>query len=262
MEAEKQQTEAASTEQANVVSTETPVTSTEVQETHFPAAGDEQRIELPEKLQGKSLKEIGEVFKSSENLRGKIAQENGELKKRLMELETTVQGIQQQPVQTQPVQERKTVDQQYDELWEADPKVAVQSYVNNAIGTVAQQQQYNQTVSYYEQLKSGQVKGKEDFSKLEPEMIKVAQELSPYIKPELALHPKTIDYVYEVTKSRTSTGREKEFSSATKRAAQKIEEKELAFMESSSGNSPDEVDFRTLSQEEMRKQLPKAPVEG
>ena len=213
--------------------------------------------EIPTKFVGKSVEELIPAYDNLEKELGRLRNEVGEKNKRLQEWEARqnfVQPIVQQPVASQPV---KTLEDQYLEEFDVNPKAAILKLNKAEKEQMRQELTAAQQQEFYNQAKSGSVKGYDNFAELEPEMINLTGQFVDLIRPDRLTDPKLVKALYLMARGSTSTD---QIAKAEKKGAQRAEaiRKEKAASASESPGSSltkDTVNFEGLTREEQRKFL-------
>lgn len=240
--------EAAKPTEAPRVEAAQPVTEPEVRP-------QEDSTQIPTKFVGKTTDEIVKSYSELEKEKGRLANKVSEAERKAKELEAQLfntqsrtQNPNQPVVSSQPI---KSIEDQYAEEWEQDPKQAVINYNKRKEELSVIRSNESQSNTFYTQAMSGKLQGYEDFPELEPTMKELVPQVIDLVHPSMINHPKTIQVLHLIARGLNV---DKVASQKAKNIAAKNREKEQAFSESSSSTG-ESVDFAKLPLSDMRKYL-------
>lgn len=249
--------------------TETPVQNLESSPSASVNVEDSSDFQIPEKLVGKDPIHIIKNYVEVEKHAGKLATELDEARRKVQEYEQYKAQVEQQNYNSQFAQQQvaqlpvasqavKTPEDLYQEEWDLDPKQAALNYTLRKQQQLVQSMTTAQTTEFYNQAKSGVIKGMEDFKNLEPLMTEYARQIAPYVIPEMRTSPVFVKALHLMARGATlDQVVDKATKNAVTSASAKLVQKESAFAEGSSSSSGDRnVKFEDLSLSEMRKLLP------
>jgi hypothetical protein len=215
---------------------------------------DQAESNLPEKFKGKSVYDVAESYSSLESEFSRTKAQVKELEEKARKAEMYEQMLAQQQVQTQQPIQTQQIDpnQEFNQLWEQDPALAVKS----GMGRLEQKLQYAmqdlELKSNYERAKSSY----SDFNELEPVMKQIATELLPLVKADQVSNPVTLDVLYALARAKTEDARVRRAQeSGMQQAAQARREKSAAYMEGSSPVGQATKSFEDMTLEEMAREL-------
>jgi hypothetical protein len=232
--------------------TEAPIASTQ----------SEEPLMIPDKFIGKDLKDVISSYTNVESQWKKTQQANKELEDRAKRTEQQLSELQrQQQVEReraaqQPIHSTTPVvsdDELFMKEWEQDPAQATLNRTRRAEQKVAHQERSFKTNEYYKYAKQQLP----DFEQLEPEMMKIAEQLAPFARADMIQSPEMVNTCYLMARGSTvDTRMQQAKENGIEEAKQLNREKAAAFSEGSS--APGQMTrFDDLSLEEMRKLLPK-----
>lgn len=188
-----------------------------------------------------------------EKEKGRLANEAYEAKQRAAAYEQALQS-------TKPVHETKveSPEEIYRKEFAVNPEEAILNYNNNKFKQQKMQDQASATVQAYYQLKSGTVKGFEDFPTLEPTVTQLADYYKDLVAPEQLNSPRTLEVLTLMARGlKAQEMASQARNEGAKLAAQKDTAKERAFMEGSSAMSVSDDSFDPdWSLEKMEKFIP------
>jgi len=199
-----------------------------------PTVGNVEQSALPEKF--KSTEDMARAYEESEKKLRETLRERAELQRQASEAELLRQRViayentLQNPVQATPYNE----GDEFNRMWEEDPRAAVQHEVRRAREAAQLVAQQNALTAAYMSAKSDSVNFP-NFSKYEPTMGQIANQYRGIVHPSKLNSPEIIPVLYELAKARHLPD---EVESAKRLAIQEFEQgrskKEGAFSEGSS----------------------------
>lgn len=215
---------------------------------------DQAESNLPEKFKGKSVYDVAESYSSLESEFSRTKAQVKELEEKARKAEMYEQLLAQQQAQTQQPIQTQQIDpnQEFNQLWEQDPALAVKS----GMGRLEQKLQYAIQDLELKNAYDRASKTYPDFMELEPVMKQIAVELLPLVRSDQVGNPVTLDVLYNVARARTEDARlRRAQENGAQRAQESRRERNAAYMEGSTPVSSSQKNFEDLSLEEMAREL-------
>lgn len=211
---------------------------------------------IPEKMRGKSIDEVVDMYSNAESELGKVRavaqekQREAEELKRL--LDSRPSESRQEPTHTTPT---VTEEEIFRKEWEDDPAKASFNQSKRAEARAISEISNVETRTFYE-------RAKEDgenfpgFKELEPRMIQLAREHADIVDPRKVNSPKVVNLLYKLACAEVIDQEvERARQEGAKQERETRDEKNAAQVEGSSSTSQGTVPFEDLSLTEMEKLL-------